>query len=87
MAWDAEEKEIGRFRDAADGLERAAKALRSAASDHDAEKGEYKDEAGEEQAESTPRSKQPKNLRDASREARKKYAQGRGEKPRDDNED
>lgn len=41
----------------------------------------------EDEEKATPRERQPKNLRDAGRSARQRFAQGRGEKSRDDSDD
>ena len=55
------------YREAADGLEEAAKALRACASDGDSD-----DDDGE-----TPREKQPKDLRGAAQETKRRFAQSR----------
>lgn len=66
------------YEEAAAGLEEAAKALRACGEEEASE-----NESGED----TPRSRQPKSLRDARQEAKKRYAKDRGEKAPDDDGD
>ena len=64
------------YTEAADGLEEAAKALRACG----------QEESDENESDETPRSKQPENLKDAAKETKRRFAQARGEKPRDEND-
>lgn len=75
VAEDAQTEEPDHYGDAATGLEAAAKALRARGGRKPPEDGS---------SDETPRKEQPQNLKSAAKETKRRFAQARGEKPRDE---